>query len=1372
MTDQPLSWRRQPPISSSPLQYGLHPTKAILHSKGDSKYASNWRAKGSSPGKHHQQRAFPKETPDNDEGITMRLQGSPMKGNNGINEKDRGPAVPLFPLRMGLGRPLPHPSTYAGADNWALTPTSSIPSLPATPVRAMQILGWAHDDESNRDASTSTSKGLSAARANLNRRNEDTTNLLQTRILSPTMNASAARNSPQRRPGQVASSPAIKEAQAASLHSAIRPISPNNNNRFASPPPLRHKDSSLSVASSSRQSLGTHALSHSRRTSQTFLNSPASSVTSSAVLDRPGYRVYRPPHLRRKDSIHALKPKVSHYDRVRTPSLRGQSRSPDLISLLGRTSQDGSGTPSDTASQSSSRPQGRRRLSSLGTYNTSIYDDSSRGAVDSRSLFAKLAASNLRKASDASSHRPDDYYLEEEKPDIAAISGDFDLSVEDLMMETRSLTDEFCLSRVASSESNRPVVDIFQVGDRLGPGMMHDGLEITIAETTEGYQDQNADLTGSQLEVIKKLGEGSYAVVYLVKEVSRMKSKMRSDVEDQAGAMGIPQSETIREMEHGDETIVPASSMDLYGTTLKANSEGRLLPSQEQDDPKSDKDDGCYFALKCLCKRDLSDEMLQVQRLEATIHQSIPKHPHIVTLHRTYETAEWLFLILEYCPGQDLFFWLEQAHDTNNLEVETPMLESIKLDTSHTETAIDSTPPSPSLLASTGSRFLLSSRRLRLISRMFIQMCDAIQFCHDRGISHRDIKPENFIVEDTRETASHDSIQVKLTDFGLAVAQEQCIDFDCGSKPYMSFECRNNQTRWYDPKQSDIWSLGIVLLNLIFHRNPFSEPNVDKCSSFATYVEDPTRFLYTAFCGIKWEAAEFLAENVFCDVTKEISREEEDEEVQQRRRISAREFAEWASNLSQHMEMPFHLGGGEASPHGADERITSPIAPCRSPSSVANSIGASPIGAGNRLSVSGLRHELASMGIEEEEWKNFDSLFEDKVTKESVEDGKESQIQQPAEEAADIDPEEVAVLISESTESSISVSEPNAKKGARTSAGNPKRRKRGARKGRTMTKQELKRSQSAGNLATNLHADDSRDDILRELAEASQTLAREMSRSTRGDTVTHLTWQDGINLPNTTASFPSLSNLGRSTSNGNGMKESLSGLPAPPIMTAWRSKGPSISSTTTGSSYSDMTSIHSTVSAPAAFTSRRQISPLVTNSSIQSSSAAFSNGSGSTRFVNSRQSLASPTHLDTISERAAVDKKLDASYLAKIFGGRNSLDGHTNNPIASSASHSNLSKNKEMAGMTKSYSDSLSHSSQNLKETTEEDKEAFYRLGTLPFRPFDDDDDMTTKSDTISFNKRPLPITAGDRVSHLAASSSSQSEDSSIVRSRLPLWKR
>ena len=83
---------------------------------------------------------------------------------------------------------------------------------------------------------------------------------------------------------------------------------------------------------------------------------------------------------------------------------------------------------------------------------------------------------------------------------------------------------------------------------------------------------------------------------------------------------------------------------------------------------------------------------------------------------------------------------------------------------------------------------LLSRKRLRLISRMFVQMCDAVDACHQIGISHRDIKPENFICCD-EEVASglERRVIVKITDWGLGTSEEVCGDFDCGSKPYMSY---------------------------------------------------------------------------------------------------------------------------------------------------------------------------------------------------------------------------------------------------------------------------------------------------------------------------------------------------------------------------------------------------------------------------------------------------------------------------------------------------------------------------------------------------------------------------------------------------------
>ena len=112
------------------------------------------------------------------------------------------------------------------------------------------------------------------------------------------------------------------------------------------------------------------------------------------------------------------------------------------------------------------------------------------------------------------------------------------------------------------------------------------------------------------------------------------------------------------------------------------------------------------------------------------------------------------------------------------------------------------TPPTPSLLSAFSANTLLSSRRLRLIASMFSQMCEAVEICHEAGVSHRDIKPENFICCDSVELETvaegqedeggfgpqaKRKVVVKLTDFGLATTEEDSGDVECGSKPYMSF---------------------------------------------------------------------------------------------------------------------------------------------------------------------------------------------------------------------------------------------------------------------------------------------------------------------------------------------------------------------------------------------------------------------------------------------------------------------------------------------------------------------------------------------------------------------------------------------------------
>lgn len=93
---------------------------------------------------------------------------------------------------------------------------------------------------------------------------------------------------------------------------------------------------------------------------------------------------------------------------------------------------------------------------------------------------------------------------------------------------------------------------------------------------------------------------------------------------------------------------------------------------------------------------------------------------------------------------------------------------------------------------------------------------------HAVGIVHRDVKPENiFLAQSPTGT-----VVPKLLDFGISkersevTAQQRALT---GTPAYMSPEQANGETQ-LDPR-TDIWSLGVVLYEMLTGTHPFVEPN-------------------------------------------------------------------------------------------------------------------------------------------------------------------------------------------------------------------------------------------------------------------------------------------------------------------------------------------------------------------------------------------------------------------------------------------------------------------------------------------------------------------------------------------------------------------
>jgi tetratricopeptide (TPR) repeat protein len=107
---------------------------------------------------------------------------------------------------------------------------------------------------------------------------------------------------------------------------------------------------------------------------------------------------------------------------------------------------------------------------------------------------------------------------------------------------------------------------------------------------------------------------------------------------------------------------------------------------------------------------------------------------------------------------------------------------------------------------------------------LFIQVCQAIQHAHQKGIIHRDIKPSNVLV------TMHDGLPLaKVIDFGIAKATRGRlidrtlnteIDQVMGTPAYVSPE-QTQPTQATVDTRSDIYSLGVLLYELLTSNTPF-----------------------------------------------------------------------------------------------------------------------------------------------------------------------------------------------------------------------------------------------------------------------------------------------------------------------------------------------------------------------------------------------------------------------------------------------------------------------------------------------------------------------------------------------------------------------
>ncbi|QGA19481.1 hypothetical protein EYB26_007170 [Talaromyces marneffei] len=160
-------------------------------------------------------------------------------------------------------------------------------------------------------------------------------------------------------------------------------------------------------------------------------------------------------------------------------------------------------------------------------------------------------------------------------------------------------------------------------------------------------------------------------------------------------------------------------------------------------------------------------------------------HPHIARLYEVIVTENLVWLVLEWCPGDELY------------------------------------------------NYILNNGPLPVdkVRRIFAQLVGAVAYVHSKSCVHRDLKLENILLD------KHGN--VKLCDFGFTREYEgkaSYLQTFCGTICYSAPEMLKGEK--YAGEKVDVWSLGIILYALLAGELPYDEDD-DQETKAKILKEDP-----------------------------------------------------------------------------------------------------------------------------------------------------------------------------------------------------------------------------------------------------------------------------------------------------------------------------------------------------------------------------------------------------------------------------------------------------------------------------------------------------------------------------------------------------
>ncbi|KAK8886982.1 hypothetical protein M9Y10_038017 [Tritrichomonas musculus] len=201
-----------------------------------------------------------------------------------------------------------------------------------------------------------------------------------------------------------------------------------------------------------------------------------------------------------------------------------------------------------------------------------------------------------------------------------------------------------------------------------------------------------------------------------------------------------------------------------------------------------------FYGIKVISKKNLNQDG-DTERLHREVDAMTSlDHENIVKLHRFFNDKDFYYLVLDFCPGGTVYSYI-----------------------------------------SSGNRL-----REPQAANIFLQIVEAIDYCHNHNFAHRDLKLQNILFTTFPN--------IKISDFGLCsyINEDTKMSTFCGSPCYSAPECINHID--YDGKLADIWSLGVILFELVTSSHPWNVENVPQMVQQITNAQYTIPAYVTSAC--------------------------------------------------------------------------------------------------------------------------------------------------------------------------------------------------------------------------------------------------------------------------------------------------------------------------------------------------------------------------------------------------------------------------------------------------------------------------------------------------------------------------------------------